>query len=62
MNTNWLLAIIFATMFLGIGASETAKNCRGGLTEKEAQQVKNTIERLDSDMDKLKAKKCKCQK
>ena len=60
MNTNWVLAIIFGTLFLGIAASETAKNCRGGLSEVEARKVKNTVERLDKDMDDLKARKCEC--
>jgi hypothetical protein len=62
MSNNTLIAIIATVMFLGIGASQTAKNCRGGLSEDEARKVKNTIERLDSEMDKLKAEKCKCQR
>lgn len=62
MSSNTLLAIIISVFIAGIAVSETAKNCRGGLTEKEARKMRNTVERLDFDMDKLKARKCKCQK
>lgn len=57
-----VLAIILGTLSLGIAVSGTVKNCRGGLSEAEARKVKNTVERLDKDVDKLKARKCECRK
>ena len=49
-------------MFVGLFAMLTAEKCNDGLTNDEALKMKNTIERLDSDMDKLKTQKCMCQK
>lgn len=62
MNINWIVAVVLGLVIIGATVERTAKSCNGGLTEKEAQKVKNTIERLDKDVDKLKAKKCECQK
>jgi hypothetical protein len=60
MDRGWTivlgLVVIMATVVL------TAEKCNDGLTNDEALKMKNTIERLDSDMDKVKARKCKCKK
>lgn len=62
MNVNWVIAIVMGLVIIGATVERTAKSCNGGLTEKEAQKVKNTIERLDKDVDKLKVRKCSCRK
>ena len=60
MSREWMWILIVA--FVGSSVIVTAEKCSEGLTDAEALKMKNTIERLDKDMDKLKARKCKCQK
>lgn len=59
MDRNW--AIFGVAVCLMLATIYVAKECKP-ISEKQWRRTKNTVERLDKDVDKLKARKCECQK
>jgi hypothetical protein len=51
-----MFTIIFVAMMLAIGASETARHCSGAIPEREWTRMKNSVERLDENVDRLNEK------
>lgn len=59
MDRNW--AIFGVAVCLMLAVIGVAEQCNP-IPEKQWRRTKNTVERLDKDVDKLKARKCECQK
>ena len=54
MDRNWM--IFFIVAFAALGVVGVAEKCSGAVSEAQWRKMKNTVERLDENVDRLNEK------